>query len=211
VRELLPGLLSADQPFLETDADPDPYAQFAAWYQDAERGGVLRADAMALATATPDGLPSVRMVLLKGLDHHGLVFFSNRESRKARELEVNVRASAVFYWRELHRQVRLEGSVEPLSHEESERYFATRPRGAQLAASASSQSRLLSSRDELERRYDEVSREFEGREVPLPRFWGGFRLAPSIFEFWQGGENRLHDRLRYTLGREGWQIERLWP
>jgi pyridoxamine 5'-phosphate oxidase len=211
VRELLSGLLIADQPFLEADADPDPYVQFAVWYRDAERSGVLRADAMALATATPDGLPSVRMVLLKGVDPHGLVFFSNLESRKARELEANARASAVFYWRELHRQVRMEGSVERLSHHESERYFATRPRGAQLAASASPQSRLLSSRDELERRYDEVFREFEGREVPLPAFWGGYRLTPSIFEFWQGRENRLHDRLRYTLGRDGWRIERLWP
>jgi pyridoxamine 5'-phosphate oxidase len=203
--------LNADEPFLEADVDPDPYAQFAAWYRDAERRGVLRADAMALATATPDGLPSVRMVLLKGVDPHGLVFFSNLESRKGRDLEINARAAAAFYWRELHRQVRTEGSVSRLSHEESELYFATRPRGAQLAAAASAQSRLLPSRDELERRYGEVTREFEGHEVPLPRFWGGYRLAPSIFEFWQGRENRLHDRLRYSLGREGWRIDRLWP
>ena len=189
----------------------DPFALFDEWFREAERAGVEVPEAMALATADPDGAPSARMVLLKGVDDEGFLFYTGYDSRKARELERNPRAALVFYWRPLGKQVRVEGQVERVAETESAAYFATRPRGSQLAAWASHQSRPLESRDALERRYAELEREYEGRDVPLPPHWGGFRLRPERIEFWQHRDNRLHDRLCYARAREGWTAETLSP
>jgi pyridoxamine 5'-phosphate oxidase len=189
----------------------DPLREFQAWFGAARQAGVEVPEAMTLATATADGAPSARMVLLKGVEAEGFVFYTGYESRKAEELERNPRAALVFYWPSLGRQVRVEGPVEHVSPEESAAYFATRPRGSQLAAWASEQSRPLGSREELERRYAELAREYEGREVARPPRWGGFRLRPESYEFWQHRENRLHDRVRYVLAREGWRRELLSP
>jgi pyridoxamine 5'-phosphate oxidase len=189
----------------------DPLALFAAWFREAEDAGVDVPETMTLATANSDGAPSARMVLLKGADADGFVFYSGYVSRKAGELERNPRAALVFYWRPLGKQVRVEGRVERVSEAESAAYFATRPRGSQLAAWASQQSGQLSGREELDQRYAELEREYEGREVPLPPHWGGFRLRPEAIEFWQHRDNRLHDRIRYTRAREGWRSELLSP
>jgi len=189
----------------------DPLELFEHWFAEAKRAGVEVPEAMTLATATGGGVPSARMVLLKGADEDGFVFYTGYGSRKSDELEQNQRAALVFYWRPLGRQVRVEGSVERVSEPESAAYFATRPRGSQLAAWASQQSRPLRSREELDRRYAELEREYEGRDVPLPPHWGGYRLHPEAIEFWEHRENRLHDRLRYTRAREGWKVERLSP
>ncbi len=189
----------------------DPVERFQEWFREAEQAGVEVPEAMTLATAAPDGAPSARMVLLKGADEEGFVFYSGYVSRKAGELEANPRAALVFYWRPLGKQIRVEGRVERVPDAESETYFATRPRGSQLAAWASQQSRSLPSREELERRYAELEREYEGREVPRPSHWGGFRLRPDAIEFWEHRENRLHDRTRYTRAREAWHSERLAP
>jgi len=189
----------------------DPLELFEHWFAEAKRAGVEVPEAMTLATATGGGVPSARMVLLKGADEDGFVFYTGYGSRKSDELEQNQRAALVFYWRPLGRQVRVEGSVERVSEPESAAYFATRPRGSQLAAWASQQSRPLGSREELDRRYAELEREYEGRDVPLPPHWGGYRLHPEAIEFWEHRENRLHDRLRYTRAREGWKVERLSP
>lgn len=192
----------------ETDLNPDPFQQFDTWFQDAAH--LPEPNAMTLATATPDGRPSARMVLLKGVDH-GFVFFTNYESRKGAELAQNPRAALVFFWPQLHRQIRIEGEVERVTREESDAYFATRARGSQVAARASAQSRELRNRQELEQRVQEVEAEFEGQPVPRPAFWGGYRLIPETIEFWQGRPNRLHDRLRYVRRREEWKIMRLSP
>jgi len=189
----------------------DPLELFEHWFAEAKRAGVEVPEAMTLATATGGGVPSARMVLLKGADEDGFVFYTGYGSRKSDELEQNQRAALVFYWRPLGRQVRVEGSVERVSEPESAAYFATRPRGSQLAAWASQQSRPLGSREELDRRYAELEREYEGRDVPLPPHWGGYRLHPEAIEFWEHRENRLHDRVRYTRAREGWKAERLSP
>ena len=166
---------------------------------------------MVLATATPDGRPSARMVLLKGFDHQGFVFFTDYRSRKARELEANPRAALGVHWSELERQVRIEGSVTRTSLEESEAYYRTRPTGSRLGAWVSHQSRVIASREELEAGLREVERRFTGTEVPLPPDWGGYRVSPECFEFWQGRESRLHDRIRYLREGERWRIERLSP
>jgi pyridoxamine 5'-phosphate oxidase len=189
----------------------DPIERFQEWFREAEQAGVEVPEAMTLATAGVDGVPSARMVLLKGADDEGFVFYSGYVSRKAGELEQNPRAALVFYWRPLGKQVRVEGPVERVSEGESAAYFATRPRGSQLAAWASQQSQPLESREELERRYAELEREYDGREVPRPPHWGGFRLQPDAIEFWEHRENRLHDRFRYTRAREGWTAELLSP
>src|SRR5919198_5658881 len=189
----------------------DPIAEFAAWLREAEEAGVEVPEAMTLATADSEGAPSARMVLLKGVDQDGFVFFSGYVSRKARELESNPRAALVFYWRPLGKQVRVEGRVERVAEAESAAYFATRPRGSQIAAWASQQSEPLASREELDRRYAELVGEHEGRDVALPPHWGGFRLRPDAIEFWQHRDNRLHDRIRYTRAREGWRSELLSP
>ena len=200
-----------------SDVDPDPLRQFEAWFADARAAGLPQPEAMALATSTRDARPSVRMVLLKGADDRGFVFYTNAESRKGRELEANPHAALALYWEPLRRQVRATGSVEPVSAAESDAYFASRPRGAQLAAAASAQSRPIAGRDELMREYRQLETEFGGREIPRPAHWGGFRLTPDEVEFWQGRENRLHDRVRYArtatadpLG-PGWRIDRLAP
>lgn len=198
------------RPLSESDLDRDPFRQFEAWFADAA-ARVRVPEAMAIATATTDGAPSLRMVLLKGFDEHGFVFFTGYESRKGRELDVNPRAALLFYWDPLGRQVRIEGSVARVPRAESDRYFHTRPRGAQLAALASRQSTVIGARGELEARYAELERELESRDVPLPPQWGGLRLAPVAFEFWQHRENRLHDRLRYWRDGDRWLIERLSP
>jgi pyridoxamine 5'-phosphate oxidase len=188
------------------DLDPDPLRQFERWHEEAGRG-----DAVALATATEQGAPSVRMVLLKGADERGFVFHSSYEGRKARELTANPRAALLFYWEGPGRQVRVEGGVERVDQAESEAYFRTRPRGGQLAAWTSHQSEPISSREELEERFAELESRFAGEDVPLPPHWGGFRLVPESYEFWEHRENRLHDRLRYLRDGEGWAIERLSP
>jgi pyridoxamine 5'-phosphate oxidase len=189
----------------------DPIAVFAAWLREAEEAGVEVPETMTLATADSEGAPSARMVLLKGVDPDGFVFYSGYVSRKADELERNPRAALVFYWRPLGKQVRVEGRVERVSEAESAAYFATRPRGSQVAAWASQQSEPLAGREELDRRYAELEQEYEGRAVPLPPHWGGFRLRPDAIEFWQHRDNRLHDRTRYTRAREGWRSELLSP
>jgi pyridoxamine 5'-phosphate oxidase len=192
------------------DLDPDPVAQFRRWYGDAE--AVLEMpEAVALATADATGRPSVRMVLAKTFDDGGFKFHTGHGSRKGRELAANGRGALLFYWAPLGRQVRIEGPVERVPDAESEEYFRTRPRDGQIAAWASSQSETMESRDELEARVREYGREFEGRDVPLPPHWGGYRLVPEEWEFWQHRDSRLHDRFRYTRGPDGWLIERLGP
>ena len=196
---------------LESEADLDPIRQFAAWWAEVLVSDQPQPEAMALATADAQGRPSVRMVLLKGADEQGFVFYTNHGSRKGRELEANPSAALVLYWVALHRQVRARGLVTRLSTAESEAYFRSRPRGAQLSAAASPQSEVVPDREWLERRVSELETRFDGREVPLPEDWGGWRLAPDEVEFWQGDPNRLHDRLRYRRGEDGWVIERLAP
>ncbi len=195
----------------ESDADPNAIEQFRGWFGEALAADLHEPNAMTLATATPDGRPSARVVLLKGFDERGFVFYTNYEGRKSRELEANPRAALLFYWGELERQVRVEGIVSRVPDKESDAYFAARPRGSQLGAWASEQSRPVRDRGALEERLRELEGEYEGREVPRPAFWGGYRVVPETIEFWQGRENRLHDRLRYRRAEGGWKIERLQP
>lgn len=193
------------------DLAPDPLDQFRRWYAEAG-DAVGMPEATALATATPDGAPSVRMVLLKRFDERGLVFHSHYTSRKGRELAANPHAALLFHWSPLGRQVRIEGRVERVSEEDSDAYFATRPRDAQLGALASRQSDSLGSRAELYERLAELEGELAGGPVPRPPTWGGFLVVPSAWEFWQHRENRLHDRFRYELESSGaWRLERLFP
>jgi pyridoxamine 5'-phosphate oxidase len=196
----------------EEDLAPDPFTQFGAWFDEVAQADIREPNAMTLATATPDGRPSARMVLLKGVDTRGFAFFTNYESRKGGELDANPRAALVFFWVQLERQVRVEGRVERLSAEDSDAYFASRPEGSQLGAWASQQSAVLPDRGPLEARYEELRAQYGGQEVPRPPFWGGFRVVPETVEFWQGRVNRLHDRLRYRRQDDGsWVIERLSP
>jgi pyridoxamine 5'-phosphate oxidase len=190
----------------------DPIAQFRHWFDEARSAGIAEVNAMTLATANPSGAPSARVVLLKDLDARGFSFFTNYDSRKGREIALNPRASLCFYWQPLERQVRIEGNVEKTSREESEAYFRTRPLEAQIGAWVSRQSEVIESRQELERRQAEVAARFAGAPVPLPDFWGGYRVVPETVEFWQGRPGRLHDRLRYErLAAGGWVIRRLSP
>ena len=195
----------------ESDVDPNPLKQFEVWYGEALASGVPEADAMTLATATTDGAPDARIVLLKSFDGRGFVFFTNYQSRKAQELAANGRACLLFYWLPLKRQVRIEGTVEKVSAAESDDYFHTRPWGSKLGAWASDQSRVITSRENLEKRFAEFEAEFADN-VPRPPHWGGYRLIPTAIEFWQGRDNRLHDRIRYRLQQDkSWRIERLAP
>ena len=195
----------------ESDADPDPVEQFRRWFDEALAADLHEPNAMALATSTPGGSPSARIVLLKGFDERGFVFYTNYEGRKSGELETNPYAALVFYWGELQRQVRIEGRVSRIPDRESDAYFAGRPRGSQLGAWASEQSRPVGDRSTLEERVRELEVEYEDREVPRPPFWGGYRVEPETIEFWQGRENRLHDRLRYSRAGDLWERERLQP
>ena len=193
------------------DVDADPVVQFGRWFEQAEQAGLLEPTAMTLATATPDGRPSARMVLLRGFDERGFCFYTNYESRKGIELAANPRAALVLWWGELERQVRIEGTVTRTSREESEAYFHSRPPGSQLSAAASPQSRVIEGRATLERRVAELATGSPDGKVPLPEFWGGYRLAHEVVELWQGRPNRLHDRLRYRRVGDAWRIERLAP
>lgn len=198
--------------FREGGVDANPFTQFDLWFQEAVAAKIYLPNAMALATATKEGRPSARFVLLKDFDEQGFVFYTNYESPKARELAENPQASLVFYWAELRRQVRIDGTVSKVSPEESEAYFRSRPPESRLAAWASRQSEVLPRRELLEKRYEELVAEYEGREIPLPPYWGGFRVAPSRIEFWQNSESRLHDRICYTrIVDDRWLIERLSP
>ncbi|MBT8337219.1 MAG: pyridoxamine 5'-phosphate oxidase [Gemmatimonadetes bacterium] len=191
--------------------DEDPIELFQQWYDDAERAGLFLPEAMCLATATPDGIPSSRMVLLKGIGPAGFVFFTNYESRKAGELDANPNASLLFHWAILERQVRVEGTVERISEEQSYAYYSSRGRGSRIGAWASRQSRPLEARDELRRRVREFEERFPGDDVPLPPYWGGYRIVPHRIEFWQGRADRLHDRWEWRRDGDGWTVVRLYP
>jgi len=201
----------AREALAEADVDADPVVQFGRWFEQAEQAGLLEPTAMTLATATPDGRPSARMVLLRGFDERGFCFYTSYESRKGIELAANPRAALVLWWGELERQVRIEGTVTRTSREESEAYFHSRPPGSQLSAAASPQSRVIEGRATLERRVAELATGSPDGKVPLPEFWGGYRLAHEVVELWQGRPNRLHDRLRYRRVGDAWRIERLAP
>jgi pyridoxamine 5'-phosphate oxidase len=199
-----------DRPLHARDLDPDPVVQLRRWLDQARAEGIELAEAAMLATATREGAPSARMVLLKEAGPAGLAFYTGYESRKGRELAENPRAALVLYWHELGRQVRVEGSVERLSAEESDAYFDSRPLGSRLSAAVSPQSRVVASREELERAAAELGRR-RGGEVPRPESWGGYRLVPAEWEFWQHRLDRLHDRFRYRPAAGHWKIERLAP
>jgi pyridoxamine 5'-phosphate oxidase len=199
------------KPLREHDVAADPLRQFAAWERDVRKAGMRMPEAAALATASSDGVPSVRMVLVKGFDEHGFVFFSNYTSAKGRELEDNPRAALMFYWDPLGRQVRIVGPVQRTSAAESDAYAHSRPRGSQLSALASPQSQVVESRAVLERRVAELEQQFGEGELPRAEHWGGFRVAVESIEFWQQRSDRLHDRLRYRRGGGDWLVERLAP
>lgn len=190
---------------------PDPYQQFSLWFQQAVNGEVLEPNAMQVATVSVIGKPSLRTVLLKSYDDHGFVFYTNYHSQKARELDENPQVSLLLFWKELERQVEINGYAEKVSTLESLRYFMSRPRGSQLGAWVSAQSSIITSRKLLEIKLDEVKRKFSAGDIPLPDFWGGYRVIPEAVEFWQGRPNRLHDRFEYQKAGTGWNIVRLSP
>jgi pyridoxamine 5'-phosphate oxidase len=204
----------------ELSMNADPFAQFDVWFQEARALGTIEANAMTLATASPDGMPSARIVLLKDVDERGFTFYTNYNSAKGRDIAANPRVSLSFFWGELERQVRISGTVEQISREDSETYFRSRPVESQLGAWASEQSSVIASREILEERFLALQAEYNGRDIPLPPFWGGYRVMPSEMEFWQGRIGRLHDRLVYSKNRSAknnvantveWVLTRLSP
>lgn len=200
------------RPLRRADLNPDPIAQFHRWFSEAMAVEAMDANAMSLATATEDGCPSARTVLLKYYDRAGFVFYTNLGSRKAGEMKTNPRVALLFYWHELHRQVQIRGTAERISAAENVRYFARRPRDSRIGAWVSRQSSIISSRTILEQQFETMKRKFARGDIPLPSFWGGYRVAPVSIEFWQGRENRLHDRFLYRAVEEsGWSIDRLAP
>ena len=200
------------QGLTESDLDPNPLTQFQRWYEEAVAANVIEPNAMTLATATRDGIPSARTILLKGFDERGFTFYTNYESQKGKELAENPYAALVFYWATFERQIRITGVINKISPEESEAYFKSRPMGARLGAWVSLQSQVIPNREVLEERLTELMNEFADTEnVPLPPYWGGYCLAPNTIEFWQGRINRLHDRFRYSRIHDDWKIERLSP
>jgi len=200
------------QDFSEIEADPNPFIQFKRWFAQALAAQLPEPNAMTIATATPDGKPSARMVLLKDFDERGFVFFTNYSSHKGQELAKNPQAALVFWWVELERQVRITGRVEKISENESDQYFYSRPDNSRLGAWASNQSEAIASREVLEQRLQEFQRQYANQEIPRPTYWGGFRIIPTEIEFWQGRPSRLHDRLLYSYLDHGiWKIERLSP
>jgi pyridoxamine 5'-phosphate oxidase len=192
------------------ECDPNPFVQFRIWFDEA-KGEMLERDAVSVATSTPDGRPSTRMVLLRHVDDHSVGWFTNYDSRKGRQLDANPHAAILWYCEPRGRQVRMEGAVEKMTAAESDAYFATRARGSQLGAHASAQSNVIANREELERLVRAFDAEFAGRDVPRPAFWGGFRLTPNRFEFWQHRDDRLHDRIVYLANLDGWSLERQAP
>ncbi|MEX0268588.1 pyridoxamine 5'-phosphate oxidase [Leptolyngbyaceae cyanobacterium UHCC 1019] len=199
------------QSLLETDIHPDPIHQFQTWFDHAIAANLLEPNAMTLATATPNGTPSARIVLLKGVDQRGFVFYTNYNSQKGQELTANPQAALVFLWNELERQVRVAGTVEKIAAQETEAYFQSRPQSSQLGAWASEQSCVIPNREVLEQRLADLTQDYQDKQVPRPPHWGGFRVIPHAIEFWQGRPSRLHDRLRYRLEAGNWIIERLSP
>ena len=195
----------------ETDLSPGPMEQFRRWFDEALAADLHEPNAMTVATAGRDGRPSARVVLLKGFDERGFVFYTNYEGRKGREIEENPYCALIFYWGELERQVRVEGRAGRVSPQESDAYYGSRPRGSRLGAWASAQSREVDGREALQERLRSLEGEYEGREVYRPPFWGGYRVEPEAVEFWQGRENRLHDRLVYRRAPDGWEVVRLQP
>lgn len=202
----------AEEGLAEQELAPDPVAQFVRWFEQAEQAGLVEPNAMVVSTADAEGRPSARTVLLKGVDERGFVFFTNYGSRKGTELAANPNAALLFPWHQIDRQVIVTGGVERTGRDETAAYFRTRPHGSQLGAWASEQSSPVASREVLEQRFAELASRYpEGEGVPVPPFWGGYRVIPRSVEFWQGRPNRLHDRLRYTAGPDGWTVERLCP
>jgi pyridoxamine 5'-phosphate oxidase len=195
----------------EDEIDPDPFKQFGLWFEQVQAFNGVEANAMTLATASAEGEPSARIVLLKGVDERGFVFYTNYESAKGHDLDQNPRAALVFYWPKLERQVRISGSVAKITREESERYFHSRPLDSQVGAAASHQSEILTDRAVLEAEFARLQQEYAGGDVPLPAFWGGYRDSPDWIEFWQGRPSRLHDRLRYLRDGDEWKVVRLSP
>ena len=195
----------------ERSLDPDPLKQFLLWLDEAQHAELLEPNAMTLATATPDGVPSARMVLLKAADARGFVFFTDQRSRKGQELQANPAAALVFWWGELERQVRVAGPVERVSDLESDEYFHSRPEGSRVSTWASHQSAVVRDRAQLEEQWSAARRQHAGDRIPRPAYWGGFRMVPREYEFWQGRPNRLHDRIRYRREQDRWILERLSP
>ena len=196
----------------KTDAADNPFDQFEKWFDDAIEANIDLPDAMTLATATPDGIPSARMVVLRGFDKTGFCFYTDYDSQKGGELAANPHAAAVFYWRELDRQVRISGTIVKMTDTESDAYFASRPRDSQLAVWTERQTVVISGREHLEQNFEKAKLTYADKHIPRPTHWGGYRLMPTMFEFWQGSPSRLHDRLRYTLIEDGnWTIETLSP
>ena len=199
------------RPLHASDLDPDPFVQFQRWYDDADAHGQLQPDAMVVATSTPDGRPSARMVLLRGVDERGFCFYTNFDSRKGDELAANPHAAIALHWPEVLRQVRATGRVERVTDAESDAYWYARPRASRVSAVASAQSRPVADREELEARVDDIEARFANEEVPRPDGWGGFRVVPDEIEFWQHRDDRLHDRLVYERADDAWLVSRLQP